>query len=717
MPMKKVVLLVVSLLLLSGIAVHAGKVDIKDARVAGKNFYYERINQYQDVPFNTIAISGELTESENGLPLYYIFNFNNDKGYILVSADDAAWPVIGYAFTGSFIPDNLPENLAFWMEHYKDQIRAISAESMPAEPETTSEWARLLVSSPSQLENLRATLDLEPLLGSNTWDQVFPWNAKCPERTEGPNAGGRAYVGCVATSMTQIMYYWRFPETGQGSHCIVPTPQCGPQCADFGATTYEWNGMDNAGKNNNSFKESDPLAILSWHGGISVDMDYYHPAGSAAFCDDVPGAMKNYFKYANSTQFIQRFSYNATTWKNAITASLDAKCPIQYSGSGSGGGHAWVCDGYQGSDYFHMNWGWGGSSNGYFLLTNLNPGGYLFNQNQGACINIEPTASLYPPNCSGQTIVDAYDFGSIEDGSGPKADYPNNASCSWLIAPDDSVETITLNFQRFAVAAGDAVTVYDGPTTSSTVLGTYSGTTIPPSITSTGPQMLVTLTSDGSGTANGFQADYETNLVDFCAGSTTLTAATADFDDGSGRFQYRNSGTCKWYIKPDNAATTTLTFSSFNTEEGKDQVSIYDLGGGILLATLSGNYTTPPGPFTSNSGQILMIFNANSTIRGEGWAASYTMTVATPDIQGVEAIKVYPNPTSGLLNVSFNVTETQSVQLDLVSMKGTTVYHENVGSFQGAFTKQLDLSGLAKGIYMLKMTGEKGVTMTKMVVQ
>jgi hypothetical protein len=714
--MKRTLLLVVSLLFLSAVAVQAGIVDIKDARTVGKNFYFERISQYQDIPFSSVAITSELTEMENGQPMWYVFNFNNDKGYIIVAADDASWPVIGYSFRGAFTGENMPENLAYWMDHYRDQIRAIRAESMPAEEDAVNEWQRLIVSSPSQLENMRAVLDLEPLLGNNFWDQVFPWNAKCPLRTD-MGAGGHAYVGCVATSMTQIMFYWRFPETGQGYHCISPTPPTGPDCADFGNTTYEWNGMDNLGKNNNSSKESDPLAILGSHGGISVDMDYFNAGGSAAYCNDVPGALKNYFKYANSTQFIQKSSYNQTAWKNEIRASLDAKDPVQYSGSGSGGGHAWVCDGYQGTDYFHMNWGWGGSYNGYFLLTNLNPGGYLFNSMQGACINIEPPSSMYPNYCTGQVIVDAYDYGSIEDGSGPKADYPNNTNCSWLIAPDDSVENIILNFQRFAVDAGDFVTVYDGPTTSSTILGTYTGTTIPAAITSTGPQMLVTLVSNGSGTANGFQADYETNLIPFCAGSTNLTGPAGDLSDGSGRFHYRNGVTCKWYIKPDNAETTTLTFNSFNTEQAEDKVSVYDLGSGTLLGTFSGDYTTPPGPVTSASGQMLVIFNANTTIRGEGWDASYTITVATPEIQGVETIKVFPNPTSGLLNVSFNVKEAQTVSLEVLSMTGNAVYAESLGNIQGAVSKQLDLSGLAKGIYMLKMTGGKGVKMSKIVLQ
>jgi hypothetical protein len=713
--MKRALLFTVSLLIFAAFAVQAGTVSIKDARTVGKNFYYERINQYQDIPYGSISITSELTEMKDGLPVWYVFNFNDDKGFIIVSADDAAWPVIGYSFKGSYTGEDLPCNFAYWMEHYTDQIAAIRAQSMPAEEDAVNEWARLVVSSPSQLEITRGTLDVEPLLGDNFWDQGFPWNVMCPADPAG--LSGHVPVGCVATSMTMIMFYWRYPETGQGQHCISPQPSYGPQCANFGATTYEWNGMDNNGKNGSSYRQSDPLAVVSWHGGIAVNMNYA-PDGSGAYTSDVPYALETYFLYATSTQYVDKAAYSQTQWKDLIKGSLDQKRPLQYSGHGSSGGHAWVCDGYQVSgDYFHMNWGWAGSYNGYFLLTNLNPGGSLFNSGQAAVINIEPPSASYPPYCSGQTVVDAYDFGSIEDGSGPKADYQNNANCSWLIAPDDSVASITLNFYRFALGSGDYVTVYDGPTTSSTVLGTFTGATLPPSVTTTGPQMLVTLTSDGSGTANGFQADYETSLIDFCQGSTTLTADAADISDGSGRFEYRNSKTCKWYIKPDNAETTTLTFNNISTEEGKDIIAVYDLGGGTLLASYSGEYTTPPPPVTSMSGQILVTFTANNTVRGEGWDASYTITVATPEIQGMQSIKVFPNPASDILNVSFNATEAQSVTLDLLSITGSTLLSKNLGSVQGSHAEQLNLSGLAKGVYILRMTSDQGMKMTKVVVQ
>jgi hypothetical protein len=712
--MKKIALLSAALFICVS-ALFAGTVNIRDARLAGKNFYYERINEYTNTPYASITITGELVEKANGEPVYYAFNFNDDKGFVLVSADESSWPVIGYAFKGTYSDENLPEHFSTWMQHYIDQITAARAQSIAADEPTRAEWARLLNSGSTQLFDLRGNNDVAPLI-TNDWNQDFPFNGMCPEDNCGGSYFNRVPVGCVATAMTMIMYYWRWPETGQGSHCIYPTPSYGPQCADFANTTYDWNGMDNLGKNGSSFRESAPLATLSWHGGIAVDMDYAC-AGSGSYTASAASALKTYFKYATATSYVQKISYSSSAWYQLLRDNLDAGRPLEYGGQGPDGGHAWVCDGYQGTDYFHMNWGWGGAYNGYFYLNNLNPGGSTFNSSQGAIINLQPNTSLYPPYCSGQTTVSSTDFGSIADGSGPVAAYQDNANCSWLIMPDDSVQSIVLSFSRFDLAANDFVTVYDGSTTAAPVLGQFTGSTLPGNVTSTGPTMLVTFVTDGSGTAGGFQADYETNLVSFCTTSTNLTETTGNFDDGSGRFDYRNSGLCKWYLKPVDAGTVTVSFNDFHTEQDKDIVSIYDLGGGTLLESYSGDYTTPPAPVTSNSGQMLLIFNTNSTVRGAGWSASYSSTVGVPEIQGVDQISIYPNPATSVLNLSFNVTEMQSVNIELVAMNGKTLFSENLGNFKGLYEKSLDVSGYAKGVYLLKMTGDKGISMKKVVVQ
>jgi hypothetical protein len=229
--------------------------------------------------------------------------------------------------------------------------------------------------------------------------------------------------------------------------------------------------------------------------------------------------------------------------------------------------------------------------------------------------------------------------------------------------------------------------------------------------------MLVTFTTNGSGTANGFQADFETTWINFCEGSTTLTDATGSFSDGSERFQYRNSTSCKWFLKPTNAATVTLSFDTFSTEAEKDRMQIYDIGSGTLLDLISGEYTTPPDPVTATSGQMLIIFTTNNLHRGEGWSASYSSTVATPEIEGVESLKVYPNPAEEFISVSFTATERQTVSIELVSLTGKILISENLGLVQGGFDRKIDVSDLAQGIYLLKITGERGISTSKIVVQ
>jgi hypothetical protein len=714
--MKRITFILATILLLCGFNSFARKVEISDARQVGKNFYYERVNLSDNVPYSTLKVTGEYTISKDETPVYYVFNIDNN-GFVIVSADNVVTPVIGYGFNSTYSPSVAPCGFEAFMDNIQNEILYWINSGVTADQSTTAAWSHYLVTDADQLNIQRGERDVEPLVNS-TWNQDFPFNGMCPEDPNSPPGyGGRVPVGCVSTAMTQLMFYWRFPQTGSGNHCIFPQPSYGAQCANFGATTYDWEGMDNYGKNGGGFKESDPLATLAWHGGISVDMDY-GPDGSGAQSYKVPNALKTYFHYSTAVVYAEKADYTTTNWNNMLKTDLDAKIPIYYSGYNTNGGHAWICDGYQGTDFFHFNWGWGGMYNGYFYLNNLNPGGDPpFSSGQAAVFHIQPDASLYPYFCTGEHQILTNDFGSIEDGSGPVADYQSNANCSWLIAPDDSINKITLDFFRFDLGAGDVVTVYDGPTTSSNILGTYTGTTIPADVTSTGPQMLITLTTDGSGQGNGFQADYETILNAFCNTSTTLTEPTGVITDGSGRFDYRNGTICKYYIKPTDAATVTLSFNSFKTEAVNDKVQIYDLGTSTLLETYSGDYTTLPADVTATSGQMLVIFSSNNTLRGEGFEADYTITVATPEIEGMSKIRVFPNPASGLLNISFNVKETQNVTMDLISLRGTTVYSESLSNVTGQVDKKLDVSNFAKGVYLLRISGNKGILNTKVVVE
>lgn len=706
--MKNLRLFLALLALLISFSTMAKKVEIKEARLVGTNYYFERVNIHDAIPYTAISVTSEYTESENGIPLYYVFNINN-SGFIMVAADDACYPVLGYSFESTYSPENIPDVVKFWFDKYKNEISFVIAGNLQPDDNTTFTWNKYLVNDPPQFENPGVIMDVAPLISTN-WNQDFPYNALCPkDAASGGSYAGRVPVGCVATSMTMIMYYWRYPETGQGQHCVFPTPpEYGAQCANFGNTTYDWNGMSNQ-----PTKECEPVAVVSYHAGVAVDMDYA-PDGSGAYMTKVPPAMINYFKYASSVYYMNRSS-NLTTWQNTLRGDLDAKRPLIYSGQGPSGGHAWVCDGYQGSDQFHMNWGWGGSYNGYFTLNNLNPGGSTFNSSQGAVLGIQPNASMYPSYCAGNTNVTTYNFGTIEDGSGPVADYQNSANCGWLIEPDDSLSTITLSFERFNVASDDEVKIYDGSSTSASLLGTYTGTSLPPAITSTGPAMFVTFTSNGSGTAQGWLANYNGTAIPFCTSNTELTAPTGDIFDGSDRFNYRNGTSCKWKIMPDNAATVTVSFNSFSTEADVDKVYVYDMISGSLLGTFSGN-TLPPN-VTANSGKLMIIWNANSSIRGAGWSASYSMTVGTEEKENFAGLTVFPNPASDKLSISFNMNETQNVKLELVTLSGVVLYAENLTAFAGNYSNTINVSAYAKGIYLLKLKSDRATSIRKVVIE
>jgi hypothetical protein len=713
--MRKTALFLLILILFAAYDTSAKHVEVATAKLAGKNFFCERLSSHlsQTISFNDLKISSEFVEKSGNTPVYYTFNFAG-KGYIIISADDCCFPVIGYSFDSQYSQENQPDNFVFWMNGRKQEIIYNIQNNTPPDPAVTSEWDRLANMDPQAItDGQSAVTEVTPLLKS-TWDQGFPYNVLCPSDPSCGSLGGHVTVGCVATAMAQIMYYWRWPNTGTGSHCYTPSGYA-QQCADFGNTTYDWNGMTDSPS-----KECYPIALISYHAGISVNMMYNSDGAcsSGAYQSTVPGALKNYFKYASSCTSANKMSYSTTAWNSMLQGDLNTGKPIQYGGQGPGGGHSWVCDGYQGADFYHMNWGWSGSSNGYFYLNNLNPSGYTFNNGQEAVLHIEPNTSQYPTFCTGTTLVNTYVFGSLEDGSGPVANYQDNANCSWLIAPDDSVGTLTLNFTQFNTVAGDVVKVYDGSNASAPLIGTFSGAlTSMPTVNSTGPTMFITFTTDGANSSQGWKANYTANLVKFCASSTTLLDGWGTITDGSDRFDYRNNSNCKWKIMPVGASKIILTVNSFSTEQDNDRIQVYDLGTSALLATWSGNYTTPPPPLESTSGSVMLMWTSNGSVRGPGWNISYSPMVGTEDVNTINNITVYPNPATQLINIGFSVTEPQNVKIELLSLQGTPLYQDNLTGIKGQYSKTIDVSLFARGIYMLRLNSDKGTSVKKIVIQ
>jgi len=303
--------------------------------------------------------------------------------------------------------------------------------------------------------------------------------------------------------------------------------------------------------------------------------------------------------------------------------------------------------------------------------------------------------------------------GSIVDGSGPLENYQNNTNCTWLIDPqtaEDSVSNITIKFTRFETEANDYIRIYDGESIQDNMLAEFSGNSFPEIVTSSGNKMLVVFSSDNTGTASGWYAEYSTIRPDFCNGLLTLTEHNGTISDGSGNFSYSNGSVCMWQIEPEMVESVTISFTSFETENESDVVRIYDAESQELLAEYSGSNL--PDPVTSPSGKMLVIFFTNSSVRGEGWEAVYTSTLTGMDKMTVsdDDFIIYPNPANEKINIKIPSEYSGTLNIELLSLDGKTQYNQTIENTNQSQGYSVDVSDFTSGIYLLKLTSsEKSV--------
>jgi len=341
----------------------SGIVDLNRATQIAQNFSNSRVNSF--------ALDQVDIVEENNTTYFYIFKLM-DKGFIVVSAHDSAMPVLAYSFNNIFSSTDIPPQVDYLLNVYKDNIDTIIDNNFEPTNDIRSLWD--LYSAPFDYVQERS---VTPLLTCN-WNQDSPWNNMCPTDQDGP--GGNVYAGCVAISMVQIMYYWGYPEVGYGSHGYT-AGSYGYQYADYANSTYDYSQMED------NFATTEAQELI-YHAAVAVNMGF-SPDGSGASVmggsNSAYSAMKNYFIYDHGVSRVQADDYSTSQYRQFLESDLDENQPIIYVGYSNDGGHAWNIDGYEG-DYFHNNFGWGGSNNGYYLLSALNG----FNSGQGALINLIP---------------------------------------------------------------------------------------------------------------------------------------------------------------------------------------------------------------------------------------------------------------------------------------------------------------------------------------
>lgn len=301
------------------------------------------------------------SDKTNNAP-YYAFNL--EQGYVIVSGDDEMTELVGYAENGFFDAENVPPQMQLWLDGYAEYVAAVQSGKAKARK-------ILLSDSPSVV--------VEPLV-TTKWNQDAPFNNFAPEYTDDNNNTQRCATGCAATAMAQIMKFHNWPEQGVG-HYSYEHQSFGTISSNFSEHVYDWTNMiDRYNNGEYSNVQADAVALLMKDCGVSLNMNY-GPVSGASIYSYTP-AFKNYFRYSSRT--VNRSGCETAEFTKIITDELLEGRPIIYCGTGEDGGHAFVVDGYDTNYFLHVNWGWGGYSDGYFDMNYMDPTGLGIGGGSGA---------------------------------------------------------------------------------------------------------------------------------------------------------------------------------------------------------------------------------------------------------------------------------------------------------------------------------------------
>lgn len=317
----------------------------------------------------------------------YAFNINNG-GFIIASADDRTLPVLGYSDSGHIDWDNLPENIRSWFKQYDEAIATLG-------DRTDLKDGNLIIDGNPSLTGTRTDKKpIEPLIKTH-WNQFEPYYDQTPlyAGLDSTVNGKQCITGCGATSIAQILNYYNWPES-------MPDGLPGYYSADPGderneskkwyidslpPVTFDYDNMLNdyhilnpeTGKKElvGTDAQQEAVATLMRYCGQAMGMAYspYELGGSGTNGPSMRDALVKYLGYPAATLLLRSSFCNIDEWEDIVYNELASGRPVLYNGYSDNGGHAFICDGYDDTGLFHINWGWGGDCDGYYSLSVLNP--------------------------------------------------------------------------------------------------------------------------------------------------------------------------------------------------------------------------------------------------------------------------------------------------------------------------------------------------------
>lgn len=745
----------------------AQKVSLATAQQVAKNYFFlKNTNVAARANVHVASMRAEVMDNDT---LLYVFNMN-PAGFVIVANEQKTQAVLGYGIEAA----SEGENPAFdeWLSNYKNQIKYIrNHKEVTVSEKNSTEWAALKSENFSR-ENYQikakalnsggemSTMAVSPLLTTN-WGQGSSsspsYNYYCPT-----SGGSTAITGCVATAMAQVMRYHNHPAYGNGSKSYVEAANYnssgvltqasyGTLSATFSTTSYNWANMPATITSASALAQRQAIGRLMSHAGISVSMDYA-PWSSGASTPDAATSFANNFFYTNGG-FLNRSAYTTTNWKTLLKNAINASKPVLYRGrdNSDNTGHAWVCDGYDASDYFHMNWGWGGSYNGYFSVDDLTPGSSYFNDTQGAIINTPRYLTL-------SKTTQSFCYGA----SSATFNITSNATTwavtdnmSWITvsaASGANNGTITINVTANTGSATRTGTVtVKGGGVIRTITVSQNGT---PSITATsnfypgtmGAQYNIGITASGSFTVSDNAAWITPVTTSGTSATTTLSFITTTNTTGATRTgTITLTGSCGYtktisvtqsYLASTCATITGASALSNSTTSATVNCTatgsptfyrIYYKKSTSATWIWYGSYATCPVNVVGLAANTLYNFKieaacsstttsatsvtvsaqtmpaANSKMSEE--VENIALTDGTPDNDDIEMISidsndtwnVFPNPANEVLNVNVSTMNDNKLFVNVLDLNGRSIMQETAET--AAF--ELNVSQLPVGMYIL----------------
>jgi len=742
--MKKVfLLLILALFTVNTFATNV--VSPEEAQQVAKNFMSERFGTERFSSSDFVLLHTEV--DENGEAVLYRFQVG-EQGFIMISATNLTTPVLAYSLESNYEGN---ETTKYLYEKYTNSIKFVKANPHAALMNTRDEWkqyADVEFKARKKSGESKAIKFLEPLV-TTTWNQGKYYNQYCPYDTEagGPDFDFRTPNGCVALNMINILNFHRYPSTGVGG-VEREHPQYGKLSANFAQGVYNYDAMTNVIAGG----YQGPFAELVYHCGLAVKMNY-GPTGSGSISQEVPIAMYKYFGFANA-QYVARESYNNDyrRWETEVLIpELDKHRPIYYSGRSSdysGGGHAWIIDGYMQTDsvtYFHVNWGWGGKDNGFFRIENLMTTSYKsFSSDEATVINLVPLSNKTNKPAT-SFVRNTASKGSISDGAGDKK-YAKNSERKWMIAAPN-VKSYTFMFSKIKTEKDhDFITIYNGPTIESGIKAQYSGNylmsatnvywsqsiaigldgePLPAAISVTADSVLVVFTSDDNDiTDYGFEINYTTysDAEATCPYMVNVNANNSIIASNPNGGQYRAQSICQWrFAGAPHLGLYDYTFREFDLKNG-DVVEIYNNKNNNNPELVQRyDIKNPPKVGTTYkiyTNDVLVKFHSDNWLEGDGFKLEYWAMhdYAVNEYTGIKDISVFPNPATERVNVTFSTESAEKINFKLMDMTGKVLNIDEFAHDGGDFQYSTSVNHLAKGMYILQIQTEKGQVTKKITV-